>query len=158
MGAGASNRAHVSMTHPLDRLDLSSRVAKRAQYEAFDFTLEGPDVRVRNESHANPDEHEYLVSIEDGLPASCSCPADERFEGACKHRVAVAIRKPILEAAQTRTASDTPLVSDGGVVPDSSESADASEDHPADEADRCSECLPEFPCWDCFRTGRRPIE
>jgi len=40
------------------------------------------------------------VTIKDGLPHSCPCPADEHYQGACKHRVAVAIRTPILEAAR----------------------------------------------------------
>ncbi|WP_306061847.1 SWIM zinc finger family protein [Natronococcus wangiae] len=39
--------------------------------------------------------------MEDGLPHSCTCSADEHHQGACKHRVAVAIRTPVLEAART---------------------------------------------------------
>ncbi|WP_321169547.1 SWIM zinc finger family protein [Halorarum halophilum] len=37
--------------------------------------------------------------MSDGLPAHCDCPADAASEGACKHRVAVAIRPPVLETA-----------------------------------------------------------
>jgi hypothetical protein len=83
--------------HPLARLDFSTRVRKRAEYEAFECVLLGTDVRVRNVSYATPDTHEYLVTVRDGLPVACTCPADDRFDGACKHRVAVAIRRPILE-------------------------------------------------------------
>ncbi|WP_306061834.1 SWIM zinc finger family protein [Natronococcus wangiae] len=40
------------------------------------------------------------MTIKDGLPHSCTCPADEHHRGACKHRVAVAIRTSVLEAAR----------------------------------------------------------
>lgn len=85
--------------HPLDQFDVPTRVLKRAQYEAFAFELRGTDVLVRNESHACPDDHEYVVTIDDGLPATCTCPADEHSEYPCKHRVAIVIRSPILEFA-----------------------------------------------------------
>jgi hypothetical protein len=85
--------------HPLTRLQTNRRTIKRAQYEAFEFSLMTRGILVRNASHANPADHEYLVTIRDGLPASCECPADEHYEGACKHRVAVAIRRPVLDAA-----------------------------------------------------------
>ncbi|WP_232833891.1 SWIM zinc finger family protein [Saliphagus sp. LR7] len=39
------------------------------------------------------------MTIGDGLPDSCTCPADEHHQGACKHRVAVAIRTPVLDSA-----------------------------------------------------------
>ncbi|WP_132061009.1 SWIM zinc finger family protein [Halorussus amylolyticus] len=84
----------------LARLETTSRVRKRAQYEAFEFELQDDDVRVRNRSHANPEDHEYIVRIEDDLPTACTCPADVKYSGACKHRVAVAIRQPILDAVR----------------------------------------------------------
>ncbi len=87
-------------THPIERLEPTQRTLRRAQYEAFEFELTEQGVLVRNTSHANPADHEYLVTIEDGLPHSCPCPADEHYQGACKHRVAVAIRTSVLEAAR----------------------------------------------------------
>ncbi len=84
---------------PLERLRPKNRVLKRAQYEAFAFALFDGDVLVRNESHRNPSEHEYLVSIVDGIPVRCECPADDQFDGPCKHRTAVAIRPQILDVA-----------------------------------------------------------
>ena len=87
-------------THPIERLEPTQRTLRRAQYEAFEFELTEQGVLVRNASHANPADHEYLVTIEDGLPHSCPCPADEHYQGACKHRVSVAIRTPVLEAAR----------------------------------------------------------
>lgn len=132
-------------THPLTRLDFTKRVGKRAQYEAFEFTVVREGVQVRNCSHANPAEHDYLVTITDGLPTSCSCPADAHFEGACKHRVAVAIRRPVLSAANKQ------VVTDGG-----SKIEPASEDASSSEDD-CEECFSDFPCWECVRTGRREL-
>ncbi|WP_114579615.1 SWIM zinc finger family protein [Saliphagus sp. LR7] len=85
--------------HPLDRLDMAERTLQRAQYEAFEFELVEQGVLVRNASHENPSDHEYLVRIDDGLPDSCTCPADEHHQGACKHRVAVAIRKHVFDSA-----------------------------------------------------------
>ena len=89
-----------SSAHPLEQLEPTQRTLRRAQYEAFEFELTKQGVLVRNASHANPEDHEYLVTIEDGLPHSCPCPADEHYQGACKHRVAVAIRTSVLEAAR----------------------------------------------------------
>lgn len=85
--------------HPLDRLELTDRTLQRAQYEAFEFDLVEQGVLVRNASHEDPSDHEYLVTIDDGLPDSCECPADEHHPGACKHRVAIAIRSHVLYPA-----------------------------------------------------------
>ncbi len=85
--------------HSLDRLDMTERTLQRVQYEAFEFELVEQGVLVRNASHENPSDHEHLVTIGDGLPDSCTCPADEHHQGACKHRVAVAIRTPVLDSA-----------------------------------------------------------
>jgi hypothetical protein len=95
-------------THPLTGLEYSRRVLKRAQYEAFEFSLVDGDLRVRNASHADPAAHEYRVRIDDEHPVACTCPFDTRADTACKHRVAVAIRPTLLDAATTmQTLSDT---------------------------------------------------
>jgi len=112
------------MSVPLTNLQTTSRVLKRAQYEAFEFTIEATGVRVRNASHAKPADHEYVVTITNGLPSACECPADRKYDGACKHRVAVAIRKPILDAA-----IDRQIVADGGErVSTGEEEPDVSDD------------------------------
>ena len=72
--------------HPLERLEFTTRVAKRAQYEAFEFTITEVGVRVRNCSHEEPAEHEYVVSVADGLPTACECPAHDWIGGACRSR------------------------------------------------------------------------
>lgn len=132
---------------PLETLDPSTRVLKRAQYEAFAFSLLDGDVRVRNESHSNPANHEYRVRVVDGVPASCACPADAIYEGPCKHRVAVAIRTRILEVATKMRA-----VADGGRVPTS-----AAEEAAVDTRCDCAALDGDVPCWECVRTGRRAL-
>ncbi|MFC7076822.1 SWIM zinc finger family protein [Haloarcula halophila] len=99
--------------HPLEELQFSTTVAKRAQYEALALSIFGTNILVRNESHATPSDHEYLVTVEDGLPMSCSCPADTSFDGACKHRVAVAIQRPLLDVLRCQQAGEPPGA-DGG--------------------------------------------
>ena len=159
MGEALTSSALKPM-HPLERLEFPTRVAKRAQYEAFEFTLTDGDVRVRNGSHADPSDHEYLVTIEDGLPATCECPADDAYEGACKHRVAVAIRRPLLDAV---TASERAVAADGGQV---GPAEPVAEDTPSTECGgsdpdpnvvECEDCLDDFPCWECVRTGRKSL-
>jgi hypothetical protein len=125
----------------LDALDVLNRVAKRAQHEAFAFDVEETNVHVRNESYADPSAHEYTVRIDEGIPESCTCPADAHYESACKHRVAVAIRKPVLTAA-------TRALTDGGTTTEADASVEAPEDC------TCAS-LGDLPCWECVRTGRR---
>jgi hypothetical protein len=89
----------LDSTHPLSGLEWTPRILKRAQYEALQFSLIEGDIRVRNASHADPTAHEYRVRVTDGQPVACTCPFDTRSSHACKHRVGVAIRPSILQAA-----------------------------------------------------------
>jgi hypothetical protein len=138
--------------HPLETLSFTDRVAKRAQYEAFEFSIVPEGVRVRNCSHEQPSEHEYIVTIQVGQPVSCECPADDRFDGACKHRVAVAIRKPVIKAAATKD-----VVADGGTLQsDPSENLVPEEQEDSEECD-CATLPDDFPCWECVRAGKRQL-
>lgn len=152
----------------LTALNADATTTKRAQYEAFEFTVDGPDVHVRNGSYgADADDHEYTVHVESGIPSDCTCPAFEHRDGACKHMVAVAIREPVLEAATDpdvatdggeRTSgsrSSSGLRSDGGelVVASDTTGVDDTDERPED-----CDCLPTFddlPCWPCYRDGFR---
>jgi hypothetical protein len=131
----------------LDILDADATVAKRASWEAFEFTLlEGGKVEVVNTSHETPDEHTYTVHVEGGIPFSCTCPAWEYQDGPCKHMVAVAIREPLLEAVS----AEPTVKADGGVTVEEAESDDSDE-----RPDDC-DCLPsmeDLPCWGCYRDG-----
>jgi len=134
----------------LDRLDPTNRVLKRAQYEAFAFALFDGDVQVRNESHLDPENHEYRVTIQDGLPVACECPADETYDGPCKHRVAVAIRPRVLEVVAT-----VRIVADSGRTVNDQSIPPESESEPPENCD-CAK-LADFPCWECVRAGRREL-
>jgi hypothetical protein len=134
----------------LERLNPTNRVLKRAQYEAFAFSLYDGDVLVRNESHLNPADHEYRVTVVDGIPKTCECPADKRFEGPCKHRTAIAIRPPILDVA-----TQMQLVADGGVTTEKTP-IDPEDDTEVQKCD-CQYLNDDFPCWDCVKTGRREL-
>jgi hypothetical protein len=142
--------------HPLDRLTVSTRVLKRAQYEAFEFTVSPPFVGVRNHSHRDPSAHAYVVHVRDGLPIRCTCPADERFDGACKHRVAVAIRRLILEEAIEHSVG-----ADGKAVTDTETERTVPEGKRgiARSSTEC-DCQPgnRLPCWSCAKTGGRSPE
>lgn len=89
--------------HPLTTLAPSNRILARAQTEPLSFALFETDVIVRNEGYPDPENHEYRVTVRDGLPVACTCPAAAHYDEPCKHQVAVAIRRPILDAvAQVR--------------------------------------------------------
>lgn len=102
---------------PIDALEFSEKTGKRAVYEEFSFRPRGGgDIEVENLSHGDDsDEHTYTVHVVGGIPSDCSCPADtyNTVEGACKHRVAVAMRPAVLQAAEH--GSDEPLLADGGL-------------------------------------------
>ena len=103
------------MIDTVDVLEFSDKTGKRAVYEEFSFhDLGGGDVTVRNESHAEPAEHEHTVHVVGGIPSDCTCKADTYHDGACKHRVALALRPALVEAAE---AGDTEpaLATDGGL-------------------------------------------
>lgn len=113
------------------------KTVKRAQYEAFEFELEAPGlIRVTNGSHEDPENHSYLVNIETDTPVACQCPAFEYGEGACKHMIAVAIREPVLEAAQSV------------VIPDGGRDVDACKNG---QTGCCGPDGDNLPCFDCYR-------
>jgi len=107
------------MIDAVDVLEFSDETGKRAVYEEFSFhDLGGGSVTVRNDSHGDDAEaHEYAVHVVGGIPSDCECPADQYHDGACKHRVAVALRPAILEAAEADQAEPV-LATDGGGVPE----------------------------------------
>ena len=113
---------------------------KRAQWEAFEFDLEAPGlIRVTNASHSEPDDHSYLVNVENGEPVACQCRAFQYNGGPCKHCVAIAIREPVLKAA------DEPLTADGGST--------CPHDHPDCEGLESGRERPEL-CWECWEASQ----
>ena len=151
----------------LAELQFDVSTAKHAQWEAFEFTLAAPGiVTVRNGSYDDPENHTYRVNVENGVPVACECPADTYQDGACKHRVAVAIREPVLEAAREyENKHERPepprAVADGGEVLEATEDGDDGENDPnACENGQVGCCGPEgdeLPCFECYRTGEGPL-
>lgn len=85
-------------TTALDQLDYSKKTARRASWEAYEFTITNPgQIKVANASYGYlKGDHTYTVTVEDmdgvALPAECNCPADQHQDSACKHRVSVAAK------------------------------------------------------------------
>ncbi|MFC7157749.1 SWIM zinc finger family protein [Halomarina halobia] len=138
-------------THLLTQLEPTTRTIKRAQYEAFEFQLRSDGILVRNGSHATPEEHEYLVRMHDGVPVRCNCPADRTYSGACKHRIAVAIRQPVLQAATERE-----IIPDGGTLGSVADVDQAEEAEDIEEC-ACAGLNDAFPCRECYQTGKRSL-
>ena len=146
-----------------ETLNYGAKTAKRAAWEAWSLKIVDPrKVRVTNESYGcEKDEHRYIVTVEerDGLfvPAECECPADQYNEDySCKHRVAVAtIGGPVVLSAAMAFESDEskpPVRSDGGVV-----EVDQEAEKDTGEDCGCDDLSGEFPCWPCYRDGRRDL-
>ncbi len=140
----------------LSQLQFDASTAKRAQWEAFEFTLEAPGlVRVTNGSYGDDSEnHSYRVNVENGIPVACECKADTYQKGACKHRVAVAIRGPVLSAG-----AHTPVVADGGQLIDAGDDGAIITENPdACENGQVGCCGPDgddLPCFPCYQTRER---
>ena len=119
--------------------DADQKTVKRAQWEAFEFDLEAPGlIRVSNGSYENPEGHSYLVNVETETPVACECKAFEYSDGPCKHMVAVAIREPVLKAAQAE------LLPDGGSGPETCKNG---------QEGCCGPDAEDLPCFDCYLEG-----
>lgn len=125
----------------VDALEFSQKTGKRAVYEAFAFRPLGEGrVEVENQSHE--ESHTYVVRVVSGLPSTCECPADRYHEGACKHRVTLALRPAVIEAAEA--GQEKPVLADGGrmewdEVPDYTEHVEP-EEQGGEPYVRCEGC------------------
>ncbi|WP_277554067.1 SWIM zinc finger family protein [Halobaculum limi] len=143
--------------HVLTKLDVSSRARRRAQTEPFTFSLTTEGVRVTNHRYEHPSDHSYVVTVTAGVPVTCDCPADAHYDGACKHRIAVAIRTPVLQAATKKA------LADGGTQPANPGEgdrapADSPESEPAiPEWCDCAGLEDGFPCFECVSRGQKPL-
>ena len=124
----------VEGTEPAQRNELAAaadeKTLKRARWEHLRLAAcpGARHVNVTNYSYgvqaARSGEHTYTVSIgRDGLPTGCTCPADEYQPGPCKHAVACAADREVLDEAMhggsdPSTDADTnanqPVATDGG--------------------------------------------
>ncbi|WP_336363179.1 SWIM zinc finger family protein [Halalkalicoccus salilacus] len=131
-----ANRTEKSIVNDADQ-----KTVQRAQYEAFEFELDTPGlVTVINASHKNPADHSYLVNVETDTPVACECKAFQYRDGPCKHMVAVAIREPVLKAAQSVP------IPDGGKDMETCQNGQTS---------CCGPHGDELPCFECYQSQER---
>ena len=74
----------------------------RAQYEGFEFRVPaGGRVLVTNVSYGDDeaDEHRYVVTVENGIAWSCTCPHHRHRSARCKHMRASEDRDAVILAA-----------------------------------------------------------
>ncbi|WP_435158573.1 SWIM zinc finger family protein [Haladaptatus sp. DFWS20] len=95
-------------TKTSSELEADATAQKRAQWEQFSFDVGAPGlIEVTNESHENPAEHQYSVSIDDATEelVACTCPHHVHRNAYCKHMAAVetATDDGTLEASPPRT-------------------------------------------------------
>ncbi|WP_313696025.1 SWIM zinc finger family protein [Halorarum halobium] len=112
--------------------------------------------------------------MSDGLPTHCTCPADQKYNGACKHRLAVAIRDPVLDAAiHTQLAADgsgtsqrAPAEEDPQLAhepqqptpsPDDESTSNSAEWDDEEFPCECDGLTDDFPCWNCVLANRRAL-
>jgi SWIM zinc finger len=101
-----------------------------------DVEVDAPEmVEVTNESHENPPDHQYTVSIDDVTEElmTCTCPHYVHRSAFCKHMAAVE------NATEEGTLEAFPL-----------------EDEDDTEPEDCDcDGLGDFPCWPYVRTERK---
>ncbi|WP_266083071.1 SWIM zinc finger family protein [Haladaptatus caseinilyticus] len=113
-------------------LEADETAQKRAQAEQFSFDVDAPGlIEVTNESHENPEEHQYTVSIDDVTNElmACTCPHHVHRNAFCKHMPAVE------NAIDDETLDAFPSEDDNETEPDNGD----------------------FPCWPCVRAGQKEL-
>jgi len=162
----------------LDRLESvpSTTTLKRAKWEAFEFTVcSNGIVNVMNVSYGRDTVgHTYSVRLDDGVPIACSCPYYEHRDTSCKHMVAVATTEVVRVAATAAAGNiirtdNRKVMTDGGrkqstftgawhpqqVTLSSTEVNDL--DTVSAEKCVCDGVPADFPCWPCYRDGRKNL-
>ena len=153
----ASGQETDEPTRPAHRNELAAaateKTLKRARWEHLRLAAcpGARHVNVTNYSYgvqaARSGEHTYTVSIgPDGLPTECTCPDDEYQPGPCKHAVAVAADRAVLDEAMhggsdPSTDANQAIATDGGeVVGDTDESGLPAIESVGEHRARCTGC------------------
>ncbi|WP_227380335.1 SWIM zinc finger family protein [Haladaptatus halobius] len=79
-------------TNPSAAREADETAQNRVQWEQLSFAVDAPGlIDVTNESHDNPADHQYVVSIDDvtGELMACTCPHHVHRNAYCKHLGAV---------------------------------------------------------------------
>ncbi|WP_227380306.1 SWIM zinc finger family protein [Haladaptatus halobius] len=120
------------------QLEADETAQKRAQWEQFSYDVEASGmVEVTNQSHENPVDHQYVVSIDDVTHElmACTCPHYVHRNAFCKHMTAV------------ENATD-----------DGTLDAFPSEDEDDAGSENCDcDGLSSFPYWECVQTGGKEL-
>ncbi|WP_227377589.1 SWIM zinc finger family protein [Haladaptatus halobius] len=132
-------------TNPSAARDAAETAQKRAQAEQFSFNVDAPGlIEVTNEIHDNPEEHQYVVTLDDvtGDALACTCPHHVHRDAFCKHMAAVE------------------TVADDGTLTAFPSEEDETTDETDDDAEP-AECdcdgLNDFPYWPCVRASRKEL-
>ncbi len=98
-------------------------------------------IEVTNESHENPAEHHYVVTLDDvtGDALACTCPHHVHRTAFCKH----------LAAVET--------VRDDGTLTVFPLDDDETDENERETAECECDGLGGFPCWECVRTGCKEL-
>ena len=78
------------------------RDEQRAQYEDFEFRVPATGrVLITNVSYGQDekDDHRYVVTVEDGFVADCTCPHRQHRNARCKHILATENQEAAIMAA-----------------------------------------------------------
>jgi len=146
----------------IEHLTFGEKTAKRVAWECWEFTVVRPyQIRVTNASYGfEKEDHAYVVGVEvcGGLevPAECECPADKYSDDYdCKHKVALAtVGGPtVLNAAVEYESPTKETPSEPETMADKLRADGGDRDQ--QEADEKCGCTSDFPCADCFISGKR---
>ncbi|MFB9808010.1 SWIM zinc finger family protein [Haladaptatus pallidirubidus] len=133
---------NASHANPTAALEADETAQKRAQADQFSFDVNAPGlIEVTNESHENPADHQYVVTLDDVTDnvMACTCPHHVHRSAFCKHMAAV------------ETATD-----DGTLTAFPSDDDKTDEDDAEPEECDC-DGLNGFPCWPCVRAHRKEL-
>lgn len=85
----------------ISSLKSTSQSNKSYKRNTFSFTISSADppcVNVKDETYGS---RVYSVTVEGGIPTTCTCAVAEDYGFPCKHAMAVAMNKPVLHATIT---------------------------------------------------------
>ena len=97
------SKAHSGTESSIDAAEQCRRDDLRAEYEGFEFRVPAEGrVLVTNVSYgqAEADDHRYVVTVENGVAWSCTCPHHEYRSARCKHMRAVANTDAVIATAR----------------------------------------------------------
>ena len=114
------SKAHSGTESSIDAAEQCRRDDLRAEYEGFEFRVPAEGrVLVTNVSYgqAEADDHRYVVTVENGVAWSCTCPHHRHRSARCKHMRAVANTDAVIMATSAPTSTAKRLAHEYGHRP-----------------------------------------